>query len=45
MVEGEAIMGFPAPLLPLWEKGLGDEGNSSNAQVASTFAERIAVKV
>ena len=24
MGEGEARQGFPAPLLPFWEKGLGD---------------------
>ncbi len=26
MGEGEARQDFPAPLLPSWEKGLGDEG-------------------
>ena len=26
MGEGEARQDFPAPLLPFWEKGLGDEG-------------------
>jgi hypothetical protein len=28
MGEGEARQGFPAPLFPFWEKGLGDEGNA-----------------
>jgi hypothetical protein len=33
--------GFPAPLLPFWEQGLGAEGKP--AQVAPTFAEWVAI--
>jgi hypothetical protein len=29
---------FPPPLLPFWEKGLGDEGNPGLTTVSSTFA-------
>jgi len=32
--EGEARQGFPAPLLPLWEKGLGDEGKALTTRVS-----------
>ncbi|QQE63511.1 hypothetical protein GFS31_01760 [Leptolyngbya sp. BL0902] len=31
MGEGEARPGFPAPLLPPWEKGVGDEGGGGLA--------------
>jgi hypothetical protein len=26
--EGEGLIPFPVPLLPAWERGLGDEGKS-----------------
>jgi len=32
--EGEARQGFPALLLPLWEKGLGDEGKALATRVS-----------
>ncbi|NJN22808.1 MAG: hypothetical protein HC812_18585 [Leptolyngbya sp. RL_3_1] len=34
MGEGEARQDFPAPLRPLWEKGLGDEGKVLIARVS-----------
>jgi hypothetical protein len=34
MGEGKARQGFPAPLFPFWEKGLGDEGKALVARVS-----------
>jgi hypothetical protein len=36
--------GFPAPLLPEREQGLGDEGKPAQSSVSPTFAEWIALK-
>ncbi|TVP71215.1 MAG: hypothetical protein EA342_00550 [Leptolyngbya sp. LCM1.Bin17] len=40
MGEGEARQGFPAPLLPSWEKGLGDEGKALAAKVLELMYTR-----
>jgi len=42
--EGEARQGFPAPLLPLWEKGLGDEGKALTTRVSGLMCTPILPK-